>query len=207
MVFCGNCGTDIGESKFCPQCGTKAPEKEKTATQMEETNSMHTEDNVSSLKKKQRFISGKLSKKLGKSRTVDKFMSTITSIPDIDNLKSEKSKEKYYNYYKKLEPSFAEVYNTIDDAFLRVIFILEREKLAFGNDAVTIVISTIYTPTKDMTFEEGVAFYQDLLSKTANELAIERQKPDFSERDYYHIKFKESKIENFANFGLPSPFR
>ena len=101
-----------------------------------------------------------------------------------------------------VEPGFREVYRSIDDEFLRVIFLLEREKLGAGVDTLSIVVSTIKTPTKGLSYEETVEFYTELLNKTRNELNLERQKPDFNEREYYKSKVKEAKIENLSFLGF-----
>lgn len=211
MVFCANCGTEIGESNFCPNCGSKAPEVEEIAPQVEETSQ---EEKTSNGKfdhitnKEKGWISSKISNKLEKSKTFDKFIDVLTHEKILETQKSnsaiesEKLKQIEKKFLDNVEPGFREVYQSIDDEFLRVIFLLEREKLGAGVDTLSIVVSTIKTPTKGLSYEETVEFYNELLNKTRNELNLERQKPDFNERKYYKSKVKEAKIENLSFLGF-----
>jgi len=210
MVFCANCGTDIGENNFCPNCGSKAPEVEESTPQIEEI--PHEEasngkfDHITN--KEKGWISSKISNKLEKSRTFDKIIDVMTHEKILETQKSnsaiesEKLKEIEKKILDNVEPGFREVYRSIDDEFLRVIFLLEREKLGAGVDTLSIVVSTIKTPTKGLSYEETVEFYTELLNKTRNELNLERQKPDFNEREYYKSKVKEAKIENLSFLGF-----
>ena len=137
MVFCANCGTDIGENNFCPNCGSKAPEVEESTPQIEEI--PHEEasngkfDHITN--KEKGWISSKISNKLEKSRTFDKFIDVMTHEKILETQKSNSAieSEKLKQIEKKIldnvEPGFREVYRSIDDEFLRVIFLLEREKL------------------------------------------------------------------------------
>lgn len=182
MVFCANCGTDIGENNFCPNCGSKAPEVEESTPQIEEI--PHEEassgkfDHITN--KEKGWISSKISNKLEKSRTFDKFIDVMTHEKILETQKSNSAieSEKLKQIEKKIldnvEPGFREVYRSIDDEFLRVIFLLEREKLGAGVDTLSIVVSTIKTPTKGLSYEETVEFYTELLNKTRNELNLER---------------------------------
>lgn len=210
MVFCANCGTDIGENNFCPNCGSKALEVEESTPQIEEIH--HEEasngkfDHITN--KEKGWISSKISNKLEKSRTFDKIIDVMTHEKILETQKSnsaiesEKLKEIEKKILDNVEPGFREVYRSIDDEFLRVIFLLEREKLGAGVDTLSIVVSTIKTPTKGLSYEETVEFYTELLNKTRNELNLERQKPDFNEREYYKSKVKEAKIENLSFLGF-----
>lgn len=210
MVFCASCGTNIGESNFCPNCGSKAPECEKITLQIEETSHKDATngkfDHITN--KEKGWISSKISDKLEKSRTFDKFIDVLTHKKILETQKSNSAieSEKLKQIEKKIldnvEPGFREVYRSIDDEFLRVIFLLEREKLGAGVDTLSIVVSTIKTPTKGLSYEETVEFYTELLNKTRNELNLERQKPDFNEREYYKNKVKEAKIENLSFLGF-----
>ena len=49
----------------------------------------------------------------------------------------------------------------------------------------TTVISSFSTPTKNLSYEDSIKFYQDLLNKIKHDLDIEKQKPNFSEEEYY----------------------
>ena len=192
MVFCANCGTDIGENNFCPNCGSKAPEVEESTPQIEEI--PHEEasngkfDHITN--KEKGWISSKISNKLEKSRTFDKFIDVMTHEKILETQKSNSAieSEKLKQIEKKIldnvEPGFREVYRSIDDEFLRVIFLLEREKLGAGVDTLSIVVSTIKTPTKGLSYEETVEFYTELL------------------REYYKSKVKEAKIENLSFLGF-----
>ena len=71
----------------------------------------------------------------------------------------------------------------------------------------TTVISSFSTPTKNLSYEDSIKFYQDLLNKIKHDLDIEKQKPNFSEEEYYKKKMKEYGVENIANLGVPRHLR
>ena len=92
MVICSNCGHDAGESKFCPECGTKI-EKEsinkscpncgsevggsKFCPNCGWSESRDSSDKLDKIIDIDSKLSGKFSRALGKSRAVDKIFDKI----------------------------------------------------------------------------------------------------------------------------------
>ena len=67
MVNCPNCGSDVGESNFCPNCGTKL------------STDSNENDFVDNLINKSDDISGRLSSRLKKSKSIDSFFEKTSS--------------------------------------------------------------------------------------------------------------------------------
>lgn len=68
----------------------------------------------------------------------------------------------------------------------------------------------VYTPTKDMSHEDAIKFYEDLLEKVESELFTAKQSGNFDEEEYLKIKMKESVIENFdglSTFFIPKTLK
>lgn len=116
-------------------------------------------------------------------------------------------------FWDKVEPEFFEVYNTIEDDFTKTIFALERQNLVAGGGAwgvAVIALTRVYTPTKDMSHEDAIKFYEDLLEKVESELFAAKQSGNFDEEEYLKIKMKESVIENFdglSTFFIPKTLK
>ena len=218
--FCPSCGEDVGESKFCPHCGTKIDDetvenhcpncgnvlkdKSEVCPYCGHRESNNNEDSiVDDIINVDDKVSGVFARGLSKSKLIDKFHDKTAS-------RGLKSSKKGFNdvdrkYWQKTEPVFLEVYDTIDDEFIRVIFWLERNKLGGGGGgAIGFVAAAVLTPTKEMSYEEGIQFYQNMLNKVTREVNDARQKGNFNEEEFYKVKFKESTIANSTSFIPPA---
>ena len=206
-VFCPNCGTKIineDVEKYCPSCGKLLNDSSKFCPYCgySEDNSQDDTllDNVIDADDK---ISGIFAKGLSKSRLLDKVHDKTAS-------RGLKSSKKGFNsadrkYWQKTEPVFLEVYDSIDDDFVKVIFWLERNKLGgAGSSVAGLVAASILTPTKDMSHDEAIQFYQNMLNKVKQEINMEKQKGTFDEEEFYKNKFKESTIANSSSFAIPT---
>ena len=217
---CQNCGENVEDAQFCPNCGTKVTD---------ETEEVYCQNCGKLLEVSSKFcpycgfsegnnnensfadtvidvddkISGRFAKGLSKSRLIDKVHDKTAS-------RGLKNAKKGFNnadrkYWAKTEPVFLEVYDSIDDDFVRVIFWLERNKLGgAGSSVVGLVAAAVLTPTKEMSHEEGLQFYQNMLNNVRQEINAEKQKGTFDEEKFYKIKFKESTIANSSSFGVPT---
>lgn len=242
--ICPNCGTDAGESNFCPNCGTKIGEESvpvcpscgeevanssfcpKCGTKIgDETPENTCPSCGKSLNENAKFcpycgwsdsrveskssldklidvddkISGKFSKFMKKSKSVDVIMDKSASIRY--NHFSEFD-EKRIKYYEDIEPVFVEVFNSINDDFVKTILLLERNQMTNSGSVVGMAASHIYTPTKDMPHDDAVKFYQDMANRIFAEINAEKQKGTFDEETFYKQKVKDSSIENTSFLGF-----
>ena len=110
--------------------------------------------------------------------------------------------EKRKKYYQDIEPVFVEVLNSINDDFVKTILVLERSQMANSSSVIGMAASHIYTPTKDMPYDEAVKFYQDMANEIFAEINAEKQKGTFDEETFYKQKVKDSSIENTSVFGF-----
>ena len=200
MPTCPNCGEINNEgSKFCRECGYKLIN--------ENQNNPYEEYNPAYGK-----ITRIVERKLDNSKLVDKLIDittpkTVTSI----NTKHQGAREKLESfnekYFDSIEPEFSEVCNTIEDDFLKSLFIIERSKYAGGGNIGSTILATVSTPTKHLSHEEAIQFYENLLNKVKHDLDVEKQKPNFNEREYYKKKYNEYFVENLSNMGVPRHLR
>ena len=79
---------------------------------------------------------------------------------------------------------------------------LERSAMATTSSVVGIAASHFFIPTKDMSHDEGVKFYQDLVNKIVSEVNQKKQKGNFDEETYYNNKVKEVSIDNMSILGI-----
>lgn len=212
--ICPNCGKDVGESKFCPECGTKIDDVAKrtcpgcgkllkdgakfcpycgwsnsTVEQKTITDKILDVDEV---------FSGKLGGMLLNNKTMDTVLDKTVSIKSnhIGNVSDNVLNRKYY---ENIEPVFLEVLDSIDDDFLKEIFMIERSKFDVkGGGLAGIVISVADTPTKNMSHDEAIKFYINILNNIKNEINLEKQKGTFDENSFYKKKVKESTLENIS---------
>lgn len=101
-----------------------------------------------------------------------------------------------------LEPAFVEVYDSIDDVYIKNLFIIERDKLAGGGTLLTTAFTPWFTHTAHLSYEETIKFYENLLIKVKHDLEKEKQKPNFDDLEYYKRRKKELVVENFSNTGV-----
>ena len=218
--FCPNCGNDVSGDAFCSECGTKINVEEEIkfcsncGKQLTESSKLcpycgFSQDNTGedsltdTIVDVDDKISGVFAKGLSKSRFIDKIHDKTAS----RGLKNAKKgfDSTTRKYWQKTEPVFLEVYDSIDDDFVKVIFWLERNKLGgAGSSVAGIIAASVLTPTKDMTHDEGLQYYRNMLNKVIQEINNEKRKGNFDEEEFYKIKFKESTIANSSSFGIPT---
>lgn len=197
MPICPNCGEVNKEgSKFCRECGYKLINEDK------KDNNPYEEYNPAYGK-----VTRIIERKLDKSKLVDKFIDITT--PNTLNFQEKHEKWDRYNekYLKSIEPECLEVYNTIEDDFLKSLFLLERAKHVGGGTVGLAVATVVSPPSAYLSHEESIEFYKTMLRKVTDELEIEKQKPNFNKRDYFKKKNKEFLVENVSNMGVPRHLR
>ena len=206
--FCPNCGADVGDSAFCSSCGTKIGTQQVNSCPScgkflnesskfcpycgwgdSETQSDSALDKVVNLEEK---FAVRMGKRMSKSRTSDAIINIASPIRRKNKLDSASRK-----LYEKTEPVFLEVYDSIDDKYLASIFLLERTKHNNqGGGVIGIVATSLKTPTSDMSHDEAVKYYVDIVRKLHNEINHEKQIGNFDEDEFYKKKLKESTFEN-----------
>lgn len=221
--FCPKCGENVGDATFCPKCGTKIGVEitEKYCSNCGKVLSDsskfcpycgYSEENnqenswVDEVIEADDEITGIVTKGLFKSRLINKVHDKTAST----NLKG--AKRGFSNterkYWQKTEPVFLEVYDSINDEFIRAIFWLERNKLGgVGGSALGLAAAAVLTPTKDMSHKEGLQFYRNMLNKVTQEVNRERQKGNFDEVEFFKIKFRESTNANHTSLGVPKAIK
>ena len=199
MVKCSTCGYEAEESYFCPNCGSKITKVENNENIDNDIN-VDAEDNESkaddnSKNDKKSSGGGFIANKLKKSSSVDKFFDKVSSVSrnNIDNSANRK-------LFEKTEPAFLEVFDSVEDDFIKSILILEREKLntVDGWGIIGAVATTMNTPTRGMEYEEAVQFYFDILDNIKSEIAKEKQEGIFDEEKFYKKKLKESSLSKIS---------
>ncbi len=202
--LCPNCGNDVGDSAFCPNCGTKIDGKNKEILHSGYQRVESDRSSDSALDKAIE-IDERVSKKFGKLLGKSKSMNLVYGkTADLKRKNIEQSLE----FYARNEPEFLEVYNSIDDDLVKSILALEREKLgSVGGGAVGAAMSAVYVPTKDMNHDESIQFYIDITNRIVNEINIEKQKGNFDEDEYYKQKYKQSNLENISSAPILKVFK
>ena len=202
--LCPSCGADVGDSAFCPSCGTKmCGEKQEPFHQVAV---IEKSDNISDsaldkLIDVDEKVSGKFGKLLGKSKSMDFVYSKTAS-------QKRKNSEQTVEFYARNEPVFLEVYNLIDDEFVKSIFALEREKLgSVGGSTVGAAMSAVHIPTKNMGHDDAMQFYIDIVNKIVDEINIEKQNGTFDEDEFYTRKYKQNAIDNISTLGVLKAFK
>lgn len=144
---------------------------------------------------------------LRNSKTVDIVLDKTVSIKSnhIGNVSDNAFNRKYY---ENVEPVFLEVFDSIDDDFLKEIFMLERSKFDVKGGGVTgVIISAADTPTKDMSHDDAIKFYVNILNNIKNEINLEKQNGTFDENSFYKKKVKESAFENISAVPILKAFK
>ena len=100
---------------------------------------------------------------LKKNKTLNKVLDKTTSFQSF-RYKLYQNRENLEN----TEPVFIEVYDSIDDSFIKDLLMLERSAMATTSSVVGIAASHFFIPTKNMSHDEAVMFYQDIVSVPNN---------------------------------------
>ena len=209
MNFCPNCGNEVGGSKFCPNCGSKILKSEVETPAPEinvNTNNQHT----SNVDEKDTFdkiididdeISGKMGGLFAKSKVMDTVLDKTASFK-YNHMSKSANNGMDRKYYEKIEPVFLEVYDSIDDVFVKDILMFERSMMMSSGGLVGIAASQMYTPTKDMPHDEAVMFYQNMINKIVSEINQEKQNGTFDEETFYKNKIKQATWDNVSFLGI-----
>ena len=190
--FCPNCGSEIIEEqppkekyKFCPVCGKKL----KIDTKVCPNCGINFEGRF-------RKIANKYSNKKSINKILD--LGAYTSLKLDGNVISNRLIRKGWEHD---DPAFLTVYDSISEEYLKKLFLLERNKIVVGGSDILGNVKFI-SPTEKMSYKEGVKFYEQLLENLISELNEAKQDENFDKDDYYKKKYKESRIEMFANYPL-----
>ena len=200
--FCPNCGNDVGDSAFCPNCGTSVHKTESNKKDNFNKDNSNTEKNINTSEKNRNdnkpFGGGFIANKLKKSKAVDKVFDKMASVGANNISKVDSSANR--KLFEKTEPAFLEVFDSVDDDFIKTILILEREKrnTVDGWGIVGAVATTMNTPTSGMSHDEAVQFYQDIVNNIKNEISKEKQEGIFDEEKFYKKKLKESSLSKIS---------
>ena len=187
--FCPNCGSDVGDSAFCPNCGTKIS--------TDSDKSIEQNDFVDNLINKSDNISGRLSSRLKKSKSVDSIFEK-TSGATFGIQKKTLNNAANRSYWENIEPQFFVVYDSIEDEELQVLFWLERANLG---------TSLVVSPTMELSNEEAIKFYENLLDNLIDEINQEKENGTFDMEEFHKRKLKETTVENMSSVGVPKVFR
>lgn len=233
-TLCPNCGEDVGESNFCPHCGTKMDKEplnsvcpncgEDVGDGAFCTNCGTKVDN-NSLESvclscgKTIEVSSNFCPYCGWSETGENDDLTDVKIENTNNNFSNGSENKIgdklwgklgsagYKLHKKnvnsssnrklfekTEPVFLEVFDSIEDDFVKAILLLEREKRnSLDGWGIIGALATLKnTPTNGMSHDEAIKFYLDILSNIENEIRYEKNRGTFNEEEFYQRKAKEA---------------
>lgn len=219
MTICSNCGSEVGESKFCPNCGSKIENQKQqddlkfcpncgqpldssskfcpncgnnsqsNDTVDNETNSVI--DNIVDVDDK---ISHSLSNLMNKSKIIGKASDYAGNRLFKDG--NEFLDGATRKYLEVSEPAFLEVYDTIEDIYIKNLFLLEKNRLG-----------RFIPPTAKLSKEKAVEFYQEMLDEAIAKLNEERQKDSFDGTEYLTMKFKEANTANSTNIFIPNSLK
>ncbi len=197
--FCSNCGNELAGSLFCPNCGHKTDTSENSNPS---SNNNSTEDSFfDSVIKFDDGISSKLGRFFGKNKVMNDIMDKTSSIK-YNHFSKDTNIDANRNYYAKVEPVFLEVYDSIDDEYVKMILLLERNLMTNSGSVLGVVVSQVYTPTKDMNHAEAVKFYENLANEIAGEINEEKKNGTFDEEEFFKKKLKKSRFNNVSALGI-----
>ena len=201
-AICPTCGNDVGDDAFCSKCGTKI-QKDSSISLYSKSNDNPTDENdwIDDLISLDDKISGKMGKLFSKSKSMDFIFDKTASI-GYKNISKSVDNGADRKYYEKIEPVFLEVYDSIDNDYVKAIFMYERSIMAGSGSIAGAIASQVYTPTKDMDHDEAVMFYRNMVNKIISEINEEIQNGTFDEEEFYKKKVKENAINNTSFFGI-----
>ena len=196
-IVCPNCGVINKEgSKYCAECGLKIIIEDNQQKYYEEYNPAYGR------------LTKFAAKKLDNSKLVDKLIDVTTpNTSKFDDLEDSEINLSILNHSLSLENEFLEVYETIDDGFLRALFLLERRKIGGGGNLGATAVAVVSKPAGNMSHKDAIEFYENLLKEVEHDLNVEKQKPNFNKREYYKKRYKEYFVENLSNMGVPRHLR
>ena len=218
-TLCPSCGNDVGDSNFCPNCGTGigASKVKKTCPSCGKPLNENAEfcphcgwpgskdaDNIDKIIDIDNKISDKFFGGLGKSKTIDKLFDGSATLTK-KYFTADNSLNK--SYWENIEPIFLEALDTIDDEYVKMILLIERRSLTSTAGVAGMIIGSVYTPTKDMTHDEAILFYQEWADNIKADINKEKQKGTFNEDRYYKERLKSSTLENSSIIGIPQSFK
>lgn len=194
-MHCPYCGViNEGGSKFCEKCGFNLVEENITSPYEEYAPTYG------------RFTK-KLERKLENSKLLDKLIDKTT--PDVSKFSENDSKWDSISrkYLKRVDPEFLEVYDSIDNPFIQILFSIERNKIAGGGTFYNTPFIFRSEHLRDLSHQEAITFYENILNKVKQDLDNEKQNPNFNEREYLKKKRKEYAVENTSNLGVSRRYR
>ena len=200
--FCPGCGEDVGDSPFCPKCGTKIGGVQLDSSSKNISNGNDFMDNVINIDDK---LSGKLGGLFSKSKAMDKVLDKTASYRYNNLLKSNNKMDR--KYFEKIEPVFLEVYDSIDDEFVKDVLLFERSMMMSGGGIIGIAVAQVYTPTKDLSHEEAKKFYQKRVNEIVMEINEKKQNGVFDKEEFYKSKIKESTLDSVSVIGIPKSYK
>lgn len=212
MIKCPNCGFMVDDGNFCPECGSKLIHDGSSIQKTSSNESYSNESQSAGTNEGSDFVDGvmdfddKISDKYsglsGKSRVMNKVNDKIASFNYKNIEKSANLGSTSRKYFEKIEPVFLEVFDSIDDKLVKAVLIHERSLMGSTSGAIGTVLSQVYTPTKGLSHDEAVSFYQDMVNKIVAEINDEKQKGAFDEEEFYKRKFKENTQNNKSFLGI-----
>ena len=206
MRICSKCGFEIDDkNKFCPNCGSKVPQDESSKERYKFCPKCGSKISADTkicpncgINFKGKFR--KIANKYSDNKSINKILDLGASMTFNSNILN--SNKLIKKEWEDEDPAFLHVYNSIAEDYLKKLFILERETVVVGDSTEFFVAPIKRAPTRDLSFEEGVKFYENLLQKTIEDLNEAKQKENFNKEEYNRKKYKESKIELFSNYSL-----
>ena len=202
--LCPNCGFDVGGGAFCPKCGTNINgEKQESPSRVNnQSNENDILDDVIDFDDK---ISSKIEGLFSKSKSMDKVLDKTASFR-YNHISKASNNNMDRKYYEKIEPVFLEVYDSVDDEFVKDILLFERSMMMNGS-VIGMATSQVYTPTKDMAHDDAVKFYQKRVNEIMMEINKEKRNGTFDEEEFYKKKIKESTRDNVSVLGISKSFK
>lgn len=206
--FCPTCGADVDGSIFCPNCGTKiqSPNKKASSGSSQNEKNANKKDFIENVADLDDKLSRKVEGLFSKSKSMNKVLDKTASYR-YKNMSKSANNSMDRKYYEKIEPVFLEVLDSIDDVYVKDILLYQRSIMGSGGNVVGLVAAQVYTPTKDMSYEEGKVFYQNMANDIIREINEEKQRGTFDEEEFYKKKIKQNTLNNVSVLGIPKSIK